>query len=64
LVTSLLIAATPVFEELHATETNVCVLLSVNVPVATNGCVEVTVKVGADGLTEIEANPGGVSVLG
>jgi len=60
----LLIEATAVAEEFQVTDTSVCVLLSLKVPVATNWWVVVAEIVVFVGATVIETSPAGVSVGG
>jgi hypothetical protein len=62
LLASLVTLAMALFEELHTAEANVCVLLSLKVPVAVNIC---DVPAGIDGLrglTTMETSPGETKV--
>ena len=61
---SLAMVAVLGFETLQATDDSFCVLLSLNVPVATNCWLPQADIEGFAGLMVIETNPGGVSVAG
>src|SRR5688500_14839365 len=61
---SLLIAATAVLDELQVADCKICVLPSVNVPVATNCWVVPTEIDGVVGLSTIETSPVGARVIG
>lgn len=53
-----LIEATPGADEVHVTEARTFVLLSLNVPVATNCCTKPTGREGLAGVTEIDVSVG------
>ena len=64
LLTSLVMEAIPVEDELHTADCRLCVLPSVNVPVAVSCWLVPRGVVGSVGLTAMETSPAGVKVAG
>ena len=61
LVESLVTVATAVFDELHRADARVCVLVSLNVPVAMSCCAAPATMVGLAGVIVMDTSPAGVN---